>query len=93
MLGMGLECGIPSDSPTWRSRSSRPASRRASGENGGVLTSPLSQRIGFGFGASGAVLITEFWDETVILSSRDRHTKRRAAMAEPRPARSPHGPS
>jgi len=43
MLGMGRECGSPSDSPSWSRRSSVPASTRAAFVKGGILISPRSQ--------------------------------------------------
>lgn len=46
MLGIGRECGMPILSPRCNWRSSVPASTRASVENGGVFTSPLSQTKG-----------------------------------------------
>src|SRR5581483_714159 len=46
MRGIGRECGNDSDSPRCNRRSSTPTSSRANIENGGDLTSPLSQASG-----------------------------------------------
>ncbi len=46
MDGIGLDCGRESSSPCCNWRSKNPASNRASGENGGVLTSPRNQMSG-----------------------------------------------
>ena len=47
MLGMGRDCGMPSDSPSWRKRKSVPASILAAAENGGDLMSSCRRTSGF----------------------------------------------
>src|SRR5438128_3502938 len=46
MSDIGRECGNESFSPCCKRRNNSPASKRASLENGGVLTSPCNQRSG-----------------------------------------------
>ncbi len=50
MEGIGRECGIERLSPRCSLRSKKPASSRASSENGGDLTSPAIQRSGLSSG-------------------------------------------
>jgi hypothetical protein len=51
--GMGLEAGIPSDSPCCKRRRRNPVSSLASSDRGGVLTSPCNQARGLSFGLMG----------------------------------------
>ncbi len=50
MVGIGLECGIPSELPFWSSRRRYPASSLAEAEKGGVFTSPCSHTKGLSLG-------------------------------------------
>jgi hypothetical protein len=43
MLGMGRECGIPSDSPSWSRRSKVPASNLAAHDEALRLTAALQE--------------------------------------------------
>src|SRR5262245_3554940 len=70
MPGMGRECGIPSDSPSWSRRSTVPASNLAARENGGVLISPCNQANGLG--GRSAVLMLGFYAESGIASTAIR---------------------
>ena len=53
---MGLDAGIPNESPLWRRRSKYPISTRACCENGGVFTAPPSHTMGLSLGLTTAIL-------------------------------------
>jgi hypothetical protein len=54
--GMGLDAGIPNDSPLWRRRNKYPISTRAGGENGGVFIAPPSHTMGLSLGLTAVML-------------------------------------
>lgn len=54
--GIGLDAGIPKDSPLWTRRSRYPISTLASGEKGGVRIAPPSQTMGLSLGLTAAIL-------------------------------------
>jgi len=54
--GMGLDAGIPNDSPLWRRRSKYPISTLAGGENGGVLIVPPNHTMGLSSGLTAVRL-------------------------------------
>ena len=54
--GIGLDAGIPNDSPLWRRRNKYPTSTRAGGESGGVLIAPPSHTMGLSLGLTASSL-------------------------------------
>ena len=54
--GIGLDAGIPKESPLWRRRSKYPISTLASDENGGDLIVPPSHTMGLSLGLTASIL-------------------------------------
>jgi hypothetical protein len=54
--GIGLDAGIPNNSPLWRRRNKYPISTRAGGDNGGVFIAPPSHTMGLSLGLTAIML-------------------------------------